>query len=271
MPELPEIATLAAQLEEELCGHRLRDVEMESEKPLNVPPRRLRRLVSGVEIAGFRSRGKWILAQLDGEWELALNLGMGAEIRLSQYAEEPRERYRLRLLMDGGKDLLVRFWWFGHLHVVDHRDVDHPVRQLGPDALSPDLDFEAFSDLLDGRRGGIKSFLLNQRRIAGIGNFYAHDILARAGVHPLRKIPTLSHSEREGVYTSMRELLRESLNKGGADYERDIYGRPGGFSRERFWVGYREDEPCRRCGTTVQKIRTGSTPGYICPTCQPID
>ncbi len=271
MPELPEIARLAAQLHSEFCRGVIRDVEVEGEKSLNLPLDQLRDRLSGREVSGFRARGKWILARLDGGGELALNLGMGAEVRLSAYAEEPRERYRLRLFMGDGRGLFVRFWWFGHLHILDDSDVDHPVRSLGPDALSPDLDFEAFRGLLEGRRGGIKSFLLNQRRIAGIGNFYCHDILARAGVHPLRKISTLSRSELEGIYGWMREILRESLRQGGADYERDLYGRPGEFGRERLWVGYREGQPCRRCNTRVVKIRTGSTPGYICPTCQPLD
>ncbi len=272
MPELPEIRTIAAGLDDALAGHTLSGLEVARPQCLNGTPGEMRDWILARRVVRVKPRGKWILFSLDdiaGDL-VAINLGMGAEIRLPGAAEEPPDHYRVRLHTREGSGVFIRFWWLGHVHYVPGDDETHPVRLLGPDALDEGLDVDAFRGLLEGRRGGIKAFLLDQRRIAGIGNFYAHDILARAGVHPLRKIPTLGDDEIAGLHRSIREVLGESLDLGGADYERDIFGRPGRFSRESFIVGYREGTPCGLCGTTVVRIRTGSTPGDICPGCQPL-
>ena len=111
---------------------------------------------------------------------------------------------------DDGNCLAVNFWWFGYIHYV--KDLgDHPmVSQLGPDFTSLSLD--EFRDLLQGRRGGIKSFLLNQKRVAGIGNVYGQDPLFKARIHPLRQINTLSDVEIEALWQALRETLSGSYS-----------------------------------------------------------
>ena len=269
MPELPEIRTLAEQMDRELAGSRITAVEVDQEKCLNRSVDSVRRGLVGRTLGPFEAHGKWIRSPLAEGEALAINLGMGAEVRLPRCAEEPPENYKFRMHTANGGGLFIRFWWFGHVHLLDGTGGESPMDRLGIDALDPALDCGAFRALLAGRRGGIKSFLLNQKNIAGIGNFYAHDLLARSGIHPMRPIPSLEPGEIGCLYRTMRDLLEASVALGGADYERDLYGRPGGFSRRRFIVGYREGEPCGRCGETVVKIRTGSTPGFICPDCQP--
>jgi formamidopyrimidine-DNA glycosylase len=123
--------------------------------------------------------------------------------------------------------------------------------------------------MLAGRRGGVKAFLLNQERLAGIGNAYVHDILFLAGLHPLRPIDSLTEDEVDALWQAIRDGLLPSLKKRGAWYERDLRGRPGGFTRDHLLVGYREGKPCPECGTTIVKIRTGSTASFVCPACQP--
>ena len=141
--------------------------------------------------------------------------------------------------------------------------------KLGPDAL--DLSLDEFRALLRGRRGGIKAFLLNQARIAGIGNVYIQDPLFKARVHPLRKIDSLSDDEVEALWRAMRETLQESVDLGGSAWEMDLYGQKGRWATSYFLVAYREGKPCPECGTPVEKIKTGSTSGFICPQCQPLN
>jgi formamidopyrimidine-DNA glycosylase len=124
--------------------------------------------------------------------------------------------------------------------------------------------------LLQGRRGGIKAFLLNQKRIAGIGNVYVQDPLFKAGIHPLRTIDTLNDAETNALYHALRETLQESIDHGGAAYESNLYGDKGGWDSSHLLVAYREGNPCPVCGTAVAKIRTGSTHTHICPSCQPL-
>ena len=139
---------------------------------------------------------------------------------------------------------------------------------LGPNAL--DLTLEEFRALLRGRRGGIKAFLLDQKRIAGIGNVYVQDPLFKAGIHALRRIDTLSEDEVEALWRAIRETLQESIDHGGSHWEQNLYGEQGRWDSSYLLVAYREGQPCPRCGTAVEKIKTGSTSTHICPNCQPV-
>ena len=139
------------------------------------------------------------------------------------------------------------------------------VGKLGPNAI--DLSLEEFRALLKGRRGAIKAFLLDQDRIAGIGNVYIQDPLFKARLHPLRPIQTLSDEEVAALWRAIRETLQESIDAGGAPFEVNLYWQKGGWNAS-FLVGHREGQPCPACGTAVEKIKTGSTSSYICPSCQ---
>jgi len=139
--------------------------------------------------------------------------------------------------------------------------------RLGPNAL--DVSLDAFRELLAGRKGRIKPFLLDQSRIAGIGNAYIHDILFRAGLHPLGTIPALTAGDVARLHRAIRTELNRSIAVGAAAYELDLHGHPGGFGGDDLLVGYREGKPCPTCGTAVEKVRTGSTASFVCPQCQP--
>jgi formamidopyrimidine-DNA glycosylase len=158
------------------------------------------------------------------------------------------------------------YWWFGYAHYAEDL-ADHPMTSsLGPDFMS--LSLTDFVDLLRGRRGGIKSFLLNQKHIAGIGNVYGQDPLFKAGIHPLRRINTLTNEQLEVLYHATRETLEESIDLGGSHWEQNLHGEHGRWDNSFFLVAYREGEPCPNCGTVVEKIKTGSTSTHICPSCQ---
>jgi formamidopyrimidine-DNA glycosylase len=141
------------------------------------------------------------------------------------------------------------------------------VGKLGPHFR--DLSLDEFRTLLAGRRGAIKAFLLDQSRVAGIGNVYVQDPLWKARVHPLRPIPRLTVDEIEALWQALRQNVQDSIEQGGFAYEQNLYGQKGSWNR--FEVGYREGHPCPRCGTVVQKIKTGSTASYICPACQRLE
>jgi formamidopyrimidine-DNA glycosylase len=134
--------------------------------------------------------------------------------------------------------------------------------------IDKEFTVEKLASLLSVRRGAIKSFLLNQKNVAGIGNMYVQDILFRAKLHPLRMTQTLTESEIEALHRSVSEVLDRGITLGGLKYERDLYGRHGDYGPEHFLVAYKIHEPCPACATRIVKIRTGSTPSYICPKCQ---
>jgi formamidopyrimidine-DNA glycosylase len=265
MPELPEIAAFARDMQKELVGRTISGMEVLQPKCLNVPEETFRSALAGARILAMEAHGKWLQVNVTAGW-LLLNLGMGGEILLTDRDHLP-EKVRLIFDFADGQCLAVNFWWFGSAHYVKEL-ADHPqVSALGPDFMSLRLD--DFRELLRGRRGGIKAFLLDQKRMAGIGNVYVQDPLFKAGIHPLRTIDTLREEEIEALYRAIQETLQESIDHGGAAYELNLYGEKGGWDSSFLLVAYREGEPCPNCGTAVQKIKTGSTSTHICPQCQP--
>ncbi|MBD3366692.1 MAG: Fpg/Nei family DNA glycosylase [Candidatus Eisenbacteria bacterium] len=265
MPELPEIANRASEMRKHLTGRTITGIEVLQPKCLNVSKRTFSRRLKGSRFEDVSHRGKWIVASMS-EGYLFINLGMGGDLLLVPSDELPEKR-RVTFHLDDGTSLAVNFWWFGHTHVAARLEDHAPIAKLGPDVL--DLTKRQFRELVGGRRGGVKSFLLNQERIAGIGNAYVHDILFLAGLHPLRTLDSLTDEEIDGLWKAIRDGLKPSLRKGGAFYERDLFGRPGRFSVDDLLVAYREGKACPTCGTAVEKLKVGSTTSFICPTCQP--
>ena len=212
--------------------------------------------------------GKWIQVDTSRGW-LLLNLGMGGELLIVERGELPEKR-RVVFTFSDGASLAVNFWWFGYTHYAPLDGLrQHPmIAKLGPSAL--DITPAAFSHLATGQRGRVKDFLLDQSKIAGIGNFYVQDILWMACLHPLRPLNTLSAGEIARLYQAIQDGLRPSLAKGGAFYEMDTYGSKGGFSMEDIQVGYKDGQPCPVCATPIEKLKTGSTTSFICPVCQPL-
>jgi formamidopyrimidine-DNA glycosylase len=269
MPELPEITKLAQQVKTHLVGKTIANIEVLQPKCLNMPVEAFCAALTGAQILDASNRGKWIVMETTRGW-LLVNLGMGGELLLTTRAALP-EKYRLIFDLTDGSCVSINFWWFGYVHYAapDALERHEMVGKLGPNAL--DLDGSDLRNLMAGRRGTVKSFLLDQSRIAGIGNSYVHDILFLARLHPLRKIESLQEDDFHALARGIHDRLQSSLDKGGAFYEVDLFGQKGGFTMEELLVGYREGQPCPQCGTPIEKIKTGGTSGFLCPSCQSLD
>jgi len=139
------------------------------------------------------------------------------------------------------------------------------VAKLGPNAIN--LSLEEFRGLLKGRRGAIRTFWLDQDRIAGIGNVYVQTPLWKAKIHLQRPIPTLTDGEVTALWQALHEVLQGSIDAGGAPFELNLYGLKGGWD-DPYLFHWEEAAPCQVCGAPLVKIRTRSTGSYICPGCQ---
>jgi len=268
MPELPEITLMARQMDAELAGKTIAGIDVLQPKSLNVPEAEFIAALCGARLLRVTNRGKWLFVETDQGW-LLLNLGMGGEILLVTRATLP-EKYRLVFDFADGTCLAVNFWWFGYAHYARPGELaDHAMTaHIGPNAL--DLTLDGLRALLAARRGRVKSILLDQAVIAGIGNAYIHDILFLARLHPLRVASSLSDAEVEELWEAIRAGLQPGIDKGGAFYEKDLHGRPGGFTMDDILIGYKEGQPCPACGSPIEKIKTGSTSSFICARCQPL-
>ncbi len=271
MPELPDIVVLARSMDQGLRGKQIEGVAVHQPKCLNVSLEELSRTIRGATIGGARQRGKWGLIDLVGGDVLALNLGMGGMVGLHGPGEEPDpKRERVVLRFTEGDHLWIRFWWFGHVHLLPGGDLSgHPrLSSLGPEPLADDFTAERLAELLQGRRGAIKRYLLDQKFIAGIGNVYVQDILWHARLHPLTPAKDLSNEGVIKLYGAIRHVLEEGIRWGGGPREYDIWGTEGRYT-EHLQVGYRTGKPCPACRTPVEELRVSNTTSYICPRCQP--
>jgi formamidopyrimidine-DNA glycosylase len=268
MPELPEIASRAREMDKELKGKTIKKIEVLQPKCLNVSKKKFASALEGARILGTTYHGKWLFTETT-KGHLLINMGMGGELLLVDSKKMP-EKWRVAFHFRGGTTLSANFWWFGHTHYAAPNALGRHTMsaKLGPNAI--DVTLPELREMLGKRRGAVKSFLLNQERIAGIGNAYIHDILFLARLHPLRTIDSLSDDEIGALWNGIQKGLKPSLRKRGAFYERDLYGKKGGFKFKDILIGYREGQPCPTCGEKIVKIRTGSTSGFICPKCQPL-
>ncbi len=266
MPELPEIASRAKQMNKELVGKTIQTIEISQPKCLNLPIDEFIAALQEAQIEEVTYRGKWIFTRTNRGWFL-LNLGMGGEILLVPPSALP-EKYRLKIDFTDQTCLAINFWWFGYAHYATHNQLNQHemTAKLGPNAI--DCTAQDLQKILNGQRSRLKSILLDQSKIAGIGNAYIHDILFLAGLHPLRSANSLNEAEIDRLAKAIQQGLLPSLEKGGAFYEMDLHGWRGSFTIEDILIGYKEGQPCPTCGDTIQKIKTGATSSFVCPSCQ---
>jgi len=270
MPELPEIVVFAGQMNQTLLGKTILAAEAIQPKSLNLPSKKFQKSLQDERIDRVRAFGKWLDVELS-HCHLLINLGMGGELLYHPDGNRPPAKRHCLLTLRDKAYISISFWWFGYLHLVRETSEHPTVGRLGVDPLSAEFSIEILQKLLTARRGAIKSLLLNQQVIAGIGNFYIQEILFRARLHPLRPVGSLSREETRSLHKSIQSVFTESISKGSSEFEWDFFGHAGDFGAKDMAVGYKLGEPCPACGTPVEKIRTGGTAQYICPQCQVLD
>lgn len=270
--ELPELTVLAQQMTKEIVGKRIAQVEVANPKCLNMPYEQFKKTVIGKTVKSVESKGKWLFIKLGSDHVLLFNPGMGADVIHFEEGDKLPEKYHIKFVLGDKSGFTIRVWWFCYLHLMPADKVgEHKLAgKLGMSPLDKQFTLDYFKKMLKGKKGNVKAFLLDQKNIAGIGNVYIQDTLFGAKLHPQRAISSLSDKEIEALFKSMQAVLKESIKLGGLAYEKDFYGNKGKYGSDQFKIGYKEGKPCPNCGTTIQKIKTGSTSTFICPKCQPL-
>jgi len=159
---------------------------------------------------------------------------------------------------------------FGRLILTDQPG--EVLDELGPEPLGEDFTVERFARMLAGRRGRIKSLLLNQRFLAGLGNIYVNEALCQAHIHPLRSADSLSPAEIEDLHRAIRSVLNAAISEGGTTLSNGNFKQTSGEAGEfasRLVAYDREGEPCECCGAPIERIKVGQRSTYFCPRCQP--
>jgi formamidopyrimidine-DNA glycosylase len=273
MPELPEVETVRRMLDATVVGRTIKAVGL-SGVPLREPVAgALARRLRGRTVTGTCRQGKYLMLHLDGDVTLVSHLGMSGRWLFHAAAPAARPPHvHARLAFRDGAEI----WFqdprrFGLLRLVATARLrrDPALAGLGPDPLAAPLSGADLRARARGLRTSVKSFLLDQRRIAGLGNIYASEILFRAEVGPRRRAGALGAAEWDRIAASVPAVLGEAIERMGTTFSmyRTLWGEPGQFA-ERLAVYDRAGEPCRRCGTAIRRIVQGQRSTFFCPACQ---
>jgi formamidopyrimidine-DNA glycosylase len=282
MPELPEVETLARDLRAAVLGRTLTDAWVAPDAPRLVQEMPVDTFTAGLRgrrIEDVGRRAKFLLVTLDrGLWWLVHRRMSGNLIhRPVDAPDEPYIRARFRL--DDGTELrFLDLRKFGAMWLTD--DPEPLLANLGPEPLDGAFTADVLLGILRKRSAPVKAVLMDQRAIAGIGNLYADEALHYAGVHPLRPAKSLSKKQvaalRDGIVRALEQgLANLGSSVGAAAGEavslRDhvnLSGEPG--SNQEYLVAYgREGEPCRSCGTPIERVKLSNRSAHFCPRCQP--
>jgi formamidopyrimidine-DNA glycosylase len=272
VPELPEVETICRQLAPHLTGRRIVDVEiLDPRWTRPVEPRAVEAQLRHSTVERVGRSGKYLVWTLSGERYLLIHLRMTGALLFDPPSDPPHTRVRFTL--DGGRRLIYvdpRRFGTGHLVLGDAGRDAYLTERLGVEPLTPDFTSKHLRQLARGRSAPIKAFVLDQRRIAGVGNIYADEALFRARVHPLRPAGRLTSAQWAALRDAIEDALAAGIEAKGATIDdfRHVDGARGSF-QDRFLVHRRAGEPCPRCGHTIRKIVVGGRGTYVCERCQP--
>jgi formamidopyrimidine-DNA glycosylase len=272
LPELPEVETIRRQLAPALEGRRILGARVLDPRWCEpAPPEAVEDAVRGRRIERAGRRGKYLILSLEDDVHLVVHLRMTGNLLLSDDGEDPAH-LRVTFDLDDGRRLLfvdVRRFGTGDVLLGGNALDEYFESRLGVEPLSADFTAEALRALARGRKQPVKAFLLNQERIAGVGNIYADEALFRAKIHPLRLVGTLKRPQIEALREAVIEALELGIDSKGASIDdyRHVDGARGSF-QDRFLVYSRAGEECVRCGSTIVKLRAAGRGTYICPNCQ---
>ena len=268
VPELPEVEVTRRGIAPHLAGRLISGVEVR-EPRLRWPVSQAVRKLAGRTVRAVRRRGKYLLFDC-GDGHLIVHLGMSGSLRVLPSGTPAQKHDHFDLVLG---DRLLRLRdprRFGAVLWTAEQVDAHPLlAHLGVEPLSRELAPGRLHFLTRRQKISIKQFLMDARRIVGVGNIYASESLFRAGIHPLTPARRLSVERCTRLSRAIKDTLRSAIRAGGSTL-RDFVGADGvaGEFQLRTWVYDREGLPCRRCGTPIRRIVQGARATYFCPACQ---
>jgi formamidopyrimidine-DNA glycosylase len=273
MPELPEVETIARSLEPRITGRAISGIELLYRPLLRGRGKKTLETLRGRRVSRVRRRGKMLLVECEGRWTLVFHLKMTGQFLFAAEGSPRDKHVRLVIRFEDGRNELrfrdVRKFGFLLCLEGEPERACGELAGLGPEPL--EVGRPEFRAILEARQGRIKSLLLDQTRIAGIGNIYADETLFAARVHPETPASSLRAEAVERLYLAMRKILASAVEAGGstltdAGYH-DADGNAGDFQFSHK-VYDRKGEPCLVCGTPIQVRRIGGRSSHFCPRCQ---
>ena len=275
MPELPEVETIRRDLTEHLIGRRIISVAVTQTDILTGRASdRLDETLVGREVLSVDRRGKNLIIGMSGGSALLVNLGMTGQLFVCDADYEPAEHTHLIAELSDGRKLLYRdVRRFGHLEAVPDGAIEESLtlRNVGVDAMDERFTTDLLAEVFEGRTALVKCALLDQSRVAGLGNIYICEALYRARIAPEARCGELCRAEVERLHAACREVLEEAIASQGTTVSDYVTGTrvPGSF-QERLRVYGREGLTCREdhCEQIIERTVQSNRATFYCPGCQ---
>lgn len=259
MPELPDVETMRRYLQATSLHQEIEDVEVDGGQLVEHTSEELKEQLVGRSFVSTRRHGKWMFAELDGNGDafLVLHFGMTGGLKHFRDMEEAPEYERVRFQFTNGYHLAYyAMRKLGDVEVVEDVGQFLHEKELGPDALDPDLDLAAFKGVIEGRRAMAKALLMDQHIIAGIGNVYSDEMLFQAGIYPRRKINDLEEPTLEKLFHTMKHVLQTAIER---------QAKPERFPDSFVTPNRHEGGRCPKCGAELERVKVCSRTAYYCP------
>jgi len=279
MPELPEVETIRRDLQGEVVNRKIKSVEVRNGRTVRRHPsaKQFRSQLEGRTITAVNRAGKYLLLVLDDGATLVVHLGMSGQLHRVKNVKEPKvpHTHAVITFTQGGQLRFVDPRTFGELFVSAAPAEGEPalpeLAHLGFDPLEDIMSWEKFWVLLSTRTSALKPLLMDQEFVAGIGNMYADEILFAAGLRYDRPSNSLSSQEVRRLYRSMVETLAEAVKRRGStladEQYRDLFGEVGDY-QDQHQAYDREGQACRRCRSTIVRVKSGGRSTFFCEHCQ---
>ncbi len=280
MPELPEVESIKLQLQKYLVGHKITNIKVKWPKIFSGDKEK----ILGAPILDIRRFGKVLVVDFENSYSLVIQIKLTGQLLYQGPNLHSAKGLSQKILGGvGGKHTHVIFRLdrdgvlyyndvrkFGRMFVIDIDKVKETglLGKLGAEFLK-DMTLAKFSEIVQKSGNPIKILLMDQQKMAGVGNIYANDALWLAGVDPRKKSSSLSASARKKLFEAIESVLKEGIKRGGASELAFVTpdGREGNYQDYTLVYG-RENEPCKVCKTPIKKIKLGGRGTYFCPVCQ---
>jgi formamidopyrimidine-DNA glycosylase len=279
VPELPEVETLRRDLEKEVVGKRIKSVEVTGMRSVRRHPNKKHFIgkLDGPKITAVQRKGKYLLVRLDSSDVLVVHLGMSGQLLRSKGGPKdpaPKHTHVVITFTQGGLLRFVDPRTFGEVFVTTPEELEEQVPELahlGFDPVDDVMSWTRFGELLSARKTKLKALLMDQRFVAGIGNIYSDEILWAAGLRYDRPSDKLTSQEVRRLYRAMVETLLDAIKHRGSsladEQYRDLFGELGDYQTQHK-VYDREGQSCRRCRSTITKVKVNGRSSFLCPQCQ---
>lgn len=286
MPELPEVETIRRGLSKLLPNRVIKDIWHDWAKSFPNAPTDVARFLVGAKIEVVKRRGKVLIIELSSGYSLVIHLKMTGQLVFrgdkkfgaghpskSLVGDLPDKSTRVVLEFTDGSKLFFndqrKFGWMRLLPTPEVPEIDF-MKTAGPEPLEDDFTVDRFIERLMTRKNSpIKAVLLDQKVLAGVGNIYADESLWAAKIHPASPVASIPRTRLVALYNDLRDILRQSIEKGGSTYRNYVNAKGKKGSYLSFAQVFRKQgQPCPRCGTEIIKIRAASRGTHVCPRCQ---